>query len=112
LERRLFALGFLGKDADETHPAYLNWDRPGWIITAKAEIRGPAAIAIFACILFRCASSTASLRPPISDTEGYSMELRYLRDTNARGTDFVVLRDGKPLFAVECKAGEKAIRQP
>ena len=23
-----FALGFLGKDADETHPAYLNWDHP------------------------------------------------------------------------------------
>ena len=24
-----FALGFLGKDADEAHPAYLNWDHPG-----------------------------------------------------------------------------------
>ena len=23
-----FALGFLGNDADETHPAYLNWDHP------------------------------------------------------------------------------------
>src|SRR6266705_413687 len=23
-----FALGFLGKDADETHPAYLSWDHP------------------------------------------------------------------------------------
>lgn len=23
-----FALGFLGKDADEKHPAYLNWDHP------------------------------------------------------------------------------------
>ena len=23
-----FALGFLGKGADETHPAYLNWDHP------------------------------------------------------------------------------------
>ena len=23
-----FALGFLGKDADATHPAYLNWDHP------------------------------------------------------------------------------------
>ena len=22
------ALGFLGKDADETHPAYLNWAHP------------------------------------------------------------------------------------
>ncbi|MSQ49141.1 MAG: ATP-binding protein, partial [Betaproteobacteria bacterium] len=23
-----FALGFLGKDADPSHPAYLNWDHP------------------------------------------------------------------------------------
>ena len=23
-----FALGLLGEDADETHPAYLNWDHP------------------------------------------------------------------------------------
>ena len=23
-----FALGFLGKDADEKHSAYLNWDHP------------------------------------------------------------------------------------
>ncbi|MDA0226450.1 MAG: ATP-binding protein, partial [Proteobacteria bacterium] len=23
-----FALGFLGAKADETHPAYLNWDHP------------------------------------------------------------------------------------
>jgi predicted AAA+ superfamily ATPase len=45
----------------------------------------------------------------IEDTEGYSMELRYLRDTDKREVDFVVLRDRKPLFAVECKSGEKAI---
>jgi predicted AAA+ superfamily ATPase len=45
----------------------------------------------------------------IEDTEGYSMELRYLRDTAAREVDFVVLKERKPLFAVECKAGEKAI---
>lgn len=43
------------------------------------------------------------------DTEGYSMELRYLRDTDKREVDFVVLEEGKPLFAVECKAGEKSI---
>ncbi len=45
----------------------------------------------------------------VEDTEGYSMELRYLRDTDKREVDFVVLRDRKPLFAVECKSGEKAI---
>lgn len=45
----------------------------------------------------------------IEDTQGYTMELRYLRDTDKREVDFVVLRDRKPLFAVECKSGEKAI---
>lgn len=45
------------------------------------------------------------------DTEGYRMELRYLRDTDRREVDFVVLQDGLPLFAVECKSGEKSIHQ-
>ena len=37
------------------------------------------------------------------------MGLRFLRDTDKRETDFVVLKEGKPLFAVECKSGEKNI---
>lgn len=37
------------------------------------------------------------------------MELRFLRDTDKREIDFVVLKDKAPLFAVECKTGEKAI---
>ena len=41
------------------------------------------------------------------DTEGHRMELRFLRDTDGREVDFVVLQDGAPLFAVECKAGER-----
>lgn len=45
----------------------------------------------------------------VEDTEGHVMELRYLRDTDRREVDFVVLRNRKPLFAVECKSGEKAI---
>jgi uncharacterized protein len=44
----------------------------------------------------------------VEDTEGYAMELRYLRDTDKREIDFVVLRDGSPEFAVECKSGERA----
>jgi len=40
------------------------------------------------------------------DTQGFEMELRYLRDTDKREVDFVVLRDGRPEFAVECKSGE------
>ena len=43
----------------------------------------------------------------IEDTEGYAMELRFLRDTDGREIDFVVLRDGRPEFAVECKSGER-----
>ncbi len=43
------------------------------------------------------------------DTEGHRMELRFLRDTDGREVDFVVLRDRAPVFAVECKAGERAI---
>jgi len=45
----------------------------------------------------------------VEDTEGYRMELRYLRDTDRREVDFVVLRGGRPQFAVECKTGERAI---
>ncbi|MFC1499046.1 ATP-binding protein [Verrucomicrobiota bacterium] len=43
----------------------------------------------------------------IEDTEGFDMELRYIRDTDKREVDFVVLKDGRPEFAVECKVGEK-----
>ena len=45
----------------------------------------------------------------IEDTEGYRMELRFLRDTDKREIDFVVIKDGIPEFAVECKTGEKDI---
>jgi len=43
----------------------------------------------------------------LEDTQGYKMELRYLRDIDGREIDFVVLKNKKPLFAVECKTGEK-----
>lgn len=45
----------------------------------------------------------------LEDTEGHKMELRYLRDVDLREIDFVVLKDKKPLFAVECKTGESQI---
>jgi hypothetical protein len=45
----------------------------------------------------------------VEDTEGYAMELRFLRDTDKREVDFVVLKDRRPLFAVECKTGERAV---
>jgi len=43
------------------------------------------------------------------DTEGYNMELRFLRDTDKREVDFVVLQDSVPLLAVECKTGERSV---
>lgn len=45
----------------------------------------------------------------LEDTEGEKMELRYLRDTDQREVDFVVLKNKKPLFAVECKSGDKSV---
>lgn len=45
----------------------------------------------------------------LEDTEGDTMELRFLRDTDKREVDFVVLKNKKPLFAVECKTGEKSL---
>ena len=36
------------------------------------------------------------------------MELRFIRDTDRREVDFVVIRDNEPMFAVECKSGERA----
>ncbi len=45
----------------------------------------------------------------VEDTEGYSMELRYLRDTDKREVDFVVLKNRRPLFAVECKTGDRTL---
>ena len=45
----------------------------------------------------------------MEDTDGFSMDLRFLRDTDKREADFVVLKEGKPLFLVECKTGEKNI---
>jgi hypothetical protein len=35
------------------------------------------------------------------------MELRYIRDTDKREVDFVVIKNKKPLFAVECKYSDK-----
>jgi predicted AAA+ superfamily ATPase len=45
----------------------------------------------------------------LQDTEGYKMELRYLRDREKREVDFVVVKNKKPLFAVEAKLGEDSL---
>ena len=43
------------------------------------------------------------------DINGHRMELRYLKDVDNREIDFVVMKNKKPLFAVECKTGAKNI---
>lgn len=43
------------------------------------------------------------------DTHGDEMELCFLRDSQKREVDFVVVRDNKPVFGVECKSGERSI---
>ena len=35
------------------------------------------------------------------------MNLRFIRDTDNREIDFVVLKDGRPEFAVECKVNDQ-----
>ncbi len=45
----------------------------------------------------------------LEDSEGHSMELKYVRDTDKREVDFVVVKNNKLLFAVECKTGEKSV---
>jgi len=37
------------------------------------------------------------------------MELRYIRDTDKREVDFVVLKNKKLLFAVECKVKDRSV---
>ena len=44
----------------------------------------------------------------LEDTQGHRMELRFIRDTDRREVDFVVLQDNEPAFAVECKTGERS----
>ena len=43
------------------------------------------------------------------DTEGDVMELRYIKDTDNREIDFVVIKNKRPLFSVECKTGEGSL---
>ena len=45
----------------------------------------------------------------MEDTEGYKMDLQYIRDRDGREVDFVVIKEKKPLFAVECKLSDTAL---
>ncbi len=41
------------------------------------------------------------------DVNGERMELRFIRDTDKREVDFLVMKNKKPFFAVECKLKEE-----
>lgn len=45
----------------------------------------------------------------MKDVHGEKMELRFLRDIDGREIDFVILQNGKPKMAVECKTGERNV---
>ncbi|MEI8027638.1 MAG: ATP-binding protein [Pseudomonadota bacterium] len=45
----------------------------------------------------------------VQDTDGHLMELRFVRDTDKREVDFVVLKNKKPIFAVEAKVSDKSL---
>ena len=45
----------------------------------------------------------------IEDTEGDEMGLYFLRDSQKREIDFIVSRNKKPLFGVECKLSERSL---
>ncbi len=45
----------------------------------------------------------------VEDTQGDEMSLRFLRDSVGREIDFVVLKNGRPEFAVECKSGAREL---
>jgi len=47
----------------------------------------------------------------VEDTEGYSMDLRYLRDTDKREVDFVVLRDRKAPLRRRVQIGREGGRR-
>lgn len=39
----------------------------------------------------------------LQDTKGRDIELRYFRDTDRREVDFILVEDGQPIKAIECK---------
>ena len=45
----------------------------------------------------------------LTDTQGYRLDLCFLRDVDGREVDFLVTVDNKPWFAVEVKASARAI---
>lgn len=45
----------------------------------------------------------------MQDVEGRVIELQFIRDREGREVDFVLVENGQPLFAVECKTGNQEL---
>jgi uncharacterized protein len=45
----------------------------------------------------------------VQDLEGDNMQLQFIRDAQKREIDFIVVKNHKPLFAIECKTGESSL---
>lgn len=45
----------------------------------------------------------------VEDTEGWNMELRYFRDTDKREVDFVIIKEGAPIYFIECKISSQGL---
>lgn len=45
----------------------------------------------------------------IEDTQGDRMELRFLRSDTGKEIDFIIIKNKKPIFAVECKVSAKSL---
>lgn len=43
------------------------------------------------------------------DTKGERIELRYLRDTDKREVDFILIKNKQPFLAVECKMNDRSL---
>ena len=43
------------------------------------------------------------------DYNGEKMELRYIRDTEGREVDFVIIKNKKPIFMIECKISDNNV---
>lgn len=77
---------------------------PKWFLRDWSGVAGdgPRAETLIACHLLKAVETWTDL--------GFgSFELRYLRDRQGREVDFLVVKDRKPWFLVEAKAGDRTL---
>lgn len=100
------ALAILGARRGKEHPGYLNWDIPEHRARLlRGEI--PSAPRLVVLDEVHKYPRWRGLLKGFFDR--YYPGRRFLRDTDGRELDFVVLKDGRPELAVECKTGEGRI---